>query len=102
MNYNYRVDDANVILSPEENEKVKEAIKAGGSMIYLRGDTLAINANFIRYIKETDNLTIPQEEERSKRLMLTSEEHIPTEEERQKRKKLNEEFLNKFAEKTKF
>ena len=101
MNYRYRVDDADIVLSPEENDKVKAAIKAGGSLVYLRGDSLAINANFIRYIKETDHLTLPQEEERDARLRIGNRENgQPTEEDRMRRKKLNEEFLNNFAEKT--
>ena len=72
MNYRYKIDDADIVLSSEENDNVKERIKAGASIVYLRGDELAINVNFIRYIKPTDKLTDPQEAEKSKRLQLES------------------------------
>lgn len=64
MNYRYRVDNADIIVSPEEDQKIKNDIKAGKSICFLRNDMLAINVNFIRYIKETDSLTEEQEHNR--------------------------------------
>lgn len=63
-NYRYRVDNADIILSKEEDEEVKAAIKKGGSIVYLRNDALAINVNFIRYRRETDAPTEREDAER--------------------------------------
>ncbi len=71
MNFKYRVDNADIILSPQENEKVKADIKAGKTMSYLRDDKLAINVNFIRFIKETGEMTPFQEENQYKRIPAT-------------------------------
>lgn len=76
-NFRYRVDDADIILSPEEHLKVKDAIERGTMVIGLRNWTLSINVNFIRYIKETSQLTEEQERLRREALALPSPEEIP-------------------------
>ena len=70
MNYRYRIDNADIILSPEEDTRVKTELKKGSSIIYLRGDALAINVNFIRYVKKTHELTEEQEANRHKHIAL--------------------------------
>jgi len=89
MNYRYRVDNEDVIVSQEENEIIKSAIKAGGSVIYLRDDTLAINASFIRYIKETEQPTDEQERKRDDVLKLEGKKWVePSDEEAENRQKI--------------
>ncbi len=60
-NYRYRIDGEDIILTEPENDIVKAGIKAGASVIYLRDDNLAINVNFIRLIKKTDQTTESQD-----------------------------------------
>ena len=73
MNYRYRVDDIDIILSPEEHEVVKLDFNKGLSPVFLRGGKLALNKNFVRYVVETENLTLEQEEKRNNVLKLPIE-----------------------------
>lgn len=96
MNYRYRVDGTDIVVSPEENDRIKEEIKNGKSIVYLRNDGLAINVNFIRYIKETDQLTDEQEKVRDESLKLESPKWIPpTKEDIERRKKMMEDWKKK-------
>jgi len=70
MNKRYKVDDKDFVLSEEEHNKVQSLILQGKSVISLRGGKMLINANFIRYIVETDHLTDEQEKENENRLRL--------------------------------
>lgn len=70
MNYRIRVDNADIVVSQEENDLIKRSMKGGASIVYLRGESLAVNVNFIRYIKKTDRLTEVQEEESKARMRL--------------------------------
>ncbi len=73
MNYRYKIDDLVVVLSEEEDGFVTGEIKKGASVVYLRGDKFAINVNFIRYRKETSELTPEQEERRYEQRSLPAE-----------------------------
>ena len=95
MNYRYRVDDADIIVSGEENEHIKNDIKSGKSVVYLRDDTLAINVNFIRYIKETDHLTDEQERQKDEALKLGAPQWVePSDEEAERRKIVLDSYKN--------
>ena len=92
-NFRYRVDNEDIIVSPEENEIIKSRIKAGASMVYLRGNTLAINVNFIRYIQETDQATAEEEAKRESILKLEGEKwQPPTPQDIARRKKMVEDW----------
>jgi hypothetical protein len=94
-NYKYRVDNEDIIVNPEENEIIKNKIKSGASVVYLRDDTLALNVNFIRYIKETNEPTIAQQEEIDGGLKLGAPEWVePSDEEGERRKKLLDSYKN--------
>ena len=72
MNYRYRVDDADIILSPEEDGIVKDSVKSGKSIVYLRNGALMINMSFVRYIKETEKPTELQEQKIEDSLKITT------------------------------
>ena len=72
-NFRYKVDDTDIILSNEEHERVNKAFEDGRSPVFLRGGKLALNKSFVRYVKETEQLTTLQEEENQKRLQLPLE-----------------------------
>lgn len=68
MNYRYRVDAQDIILSKEEHKKFTST--GGKQIVFLRNGELAINPIFVRYIKETEQLTIDQEKNRYENLQL--------------------------------
>jgi hypothetical protein len=94
-NYKYRVDGEDIIVSPKENDRIKAEIKAGRSMVYLRNDELAINVNFIRYIKETEQATDVEEKMSEERLKLNAPTwQEPTAEEIENRKMILDSYKN--------
>ena len=95
MNYRYRVDDADIIVSEEENEHIKQDIKNGKAVVYLRDDTLAINVNFIRYIKETEQITEEQEKRNDEQLKLGAPQWVePSDDEAEHRKIVLDSYEN--------
>ncbi len=81
MNWKYRVDDEDLILSEEENRQVLELQERGEKgIVILRNGDLRLNLSFIRYVKPTENLTGMQENEKlsflplAKRSMETYQE----------------------------
>ena len=76
-NYNYRIDDQNVILSADEHKQVQDLIQQGRTMIHLRGGKLIVNPMFIRYVKETDTATIVQEQQHMAKLELNATNGLP-------------------------
>lgn len=77
MNFRYRVDDADIILSAEEHEIVKADFMAGKSPVFLRGGRVALNKSFVRYVKETESPTEEQEKKREEYLALFPEHRTP-------------------------
>jgi len=77
MNYRYRIDGEDVIVSAEEHAKILDGIKNKINLIVLRGGKLGINPVFIRKMTETDTLTNEQEEARKKTLQLNAPAYQP-------------------------
>jgi hypothetical protein len=96
MNYRYKVDGEDIIVSQDENDRIKDEIKSGKSVVYLRNDELAINVNFIRLIRETEQLTDEQEKQNDERLKLRAPQWIePSEESKNKSMKVHEDFFKR-------
>jgi hypothetical protein len=94
-NFKYRVDNEDIIVNPEENEIIKNKIKSGASVVYLRDDTLALNVNFIRYIKETNEPTIAQQDETDNGLKLNAPQWVePSDDEAERRKIVLDSYKN--------
>lgn len=73
MNFKYKVEEREIVLTPEEHQKVQEATSTGKTLIFLRNGTLALNISFIRWIKETDEMTEAQQKERDEVLKIAPE-----------------------------
>jgi len=72
MNYKYKIEDSEIILSEEEHKAVTENVKRGVSLTYLRGGKEAINSNFIRWIKPTDQPSELEHRPEEKRLEIAA------------------------------
>lgn len=73
MNYRYTFIGKDHILSKEEHEKVVSALKAGRTLMMLRGDTLILNLSSPFSVNPTGNQTEKQEEQQMERLQQASE-----------------------------
>jgi len=62
MNYRYKVDGENIIVSKDDDKKIQEAIDAGGGLVELSSG-IEINTKFISMRKETTQMTESQERE---------------------------------------
>ncbi len=66
-NYRYKIEEKEYILSKEEHGKIIELTKAGGGLLALRGGSLLVNTNFIRWANKTEKLTDEQIEAKKSR-----------------------------------
>lgn len=73
MNYKYKIEDKEIVVSEDEHKIISKDMQAGKSIIFLRAGKLALNSNFIRWIKDTDEMTEQQEEQRLDHLRLSPE-----------------------------
>jgi hypothetical protein len=93
MNYRYRIDGEDVIVSGEEHAKILEGAKNKVNLVILRGGKLGISPAFIRKMTETETLTDEQEESRRKTLRLEAAAYQPpTAKELERRQKMHEEY----------
>lgn len=61
MNWRYRVDNEDFILTQQEHEYVKSLIKKGEKgMVYLRDESIQINLVYVKYAKKTEQQTEQQ------------------------------------------
>lgn len=81
QNYNYKVEEKEIILSQEEHDIIKANIAKGKTIIYLRDNGLIINTSFIRHAVKTDKLTEVQEDKKNDVLKLAGETLYETPEE---------------------
>lgn len=72
MNYRYKIDNEEVVLSQEEHAAVQEQLRKGNAIVILRSGTLAINTAFVRLFKETHALTEVQQANRDKYAALSA------------------------------
>ena len=74
MNYKYKIEENEIVLSLEEHKIVSEEIANGKSIVFLRDGKMALNINFIRWIKETDSMTDSEIEKRNNILRILPEQ----------------------------
>lgn len=77
MNYRYITIDQEVIVSAAEHEAIQAAFQNGQTVMSLRAGTIGINMATASW-KPTSELTGPQEEARSKRLLLGHQDALPS------------------------
>lgn len=70
MNYNYKIDNDETIVSEEEHKKVLESVKNGKTLVVLRNGDLIINFSFVKKVIKTDKATIAQQEANEEYLAL--------------------------------
>ena len=95
-NYKYTVGGDDIIISPEEHEKIVAGVKRGQSQFWLREETLMLNMAITWHVQETNEPTEPQQEEMDKKLKLEPPKWTsPSPEQIEKIKKMREDFNKK-------
>lgn len=76
MNYKYKIEEKEIVFSPEEHATITKAIEKGQTIIFLRDRGIAINTSFIRWVHNTEEMTAVEEKRKMEHLALPPDERV--------------------------
>lgn len=100
MNYRYKIQGEDIILSQQEHDVIQKQIRTGQhALVTLRQGRLGIDTSKTAFFKETVQPTDEEEQTRNETLKLNGAKYQePTKEDIARRKKMMEDWIKKKKE----